>query len=138
MITDDHFSCLFAFIVQNPKQAIDRIKTGDIVLTSSFCAGRSLRMEMPKVMECSVGNCAYNTMQTCHAMAITVGEPDGDPACDTYFVADRHGGVKDMTAGVGACKLAECKFNTDYECSASSIKVGMHEGQADCLTYELK
>ncbi len=95
-------------------------------------------MEMPKVMECSVENCAYNTKQTCHAMAITVGEPAGDPACDTFFTADRHGGVMDMTAGVGACKSAECKFNTDFECSALSITVGMHENQPDCLTYETR
>ena len=64
-----------------------------------------------------------------HAMAITVGEPAGDPACDTFFTADRHDGVMDMTAGVAACKSAECKFNTDFECSASNITVGMHEGQ---------
>ncbi len=95
-------------------------------------------MKMPKVMECSVESCAYNTMKSCHAMAITVGEPQGDPACDTFFTAEKHGGVMDMTAGVGACKSAECKFNTDYECTATSIMVGMHEGHPDCLTYQVR
>jgi len=95
-------------------------------------------MKMAKVTECSVGNCAYNSQQTCHAMAITVGEPAGDPACDTYFTSDRNGGVMDMTAGVGACKSSACKFNTNFACSASSIMVGMHKGQPDCLTFELK
>jgi len=93
-------------------------------------------MEMPKVMACSVENCAYNAEKSCHAMAITVGEPAGDPSCDTFFSAEKHGGVMDMTAGVGACKLADCKFNKDYECSAPNITVEMHKGQPDCMTYE--
>jgi hypothetical protein len=41
-----------------------------------------------------------------------------------------------MTAGVGACKLGECKFNKDYECVASNITVAMQHGQPDCMTYE--
>ena len=93
-------------------------------------------MEMPKVIACSVEKCAYNARKSCHAMAITVGEPGGDPACDTFFVADQHGGVMDATAGVGACKLNDCKFNKDYECSASGIRVEMHKGQPDCMTYQ--
>ena len=92
-------------------------------------------MKMPKVKGCTVENCAYNTEKSCHAMAITVGEPAGDPACDTFFSADRHGGVMDMIAAVGACKSADCKFNRDYECSATNITVGMQKGQPDCLTF---
>jgi hypothetical protein len=94
-------------------------------------------MNMPKVMACSAENCASNSKKSCHAMAITVGEPAGDPSCDTFFTADRHGGVMDMIAGVGACKLADCKFNQAYECTASNITVGMQQGQPDCLTFEL-
>jgi len=93
-------------------------------------------MEMPKVLKCSVSDCAYNAKKACHAMAITVGEPQGDPACDTFFTSDRHGGVMDMTAGVGACKTSDCKFNEDFECMASNIKVGMKKGQPDCLTFK--
>lgn len=92
-------------------------------------------MKMPEVMECSVESCAYNAKMACHAMAITVGEPAGDPSCDTFFEASRHGGVADIKAGVGACKLDDCKFNKDFECSAPNISVGMKEGQADCLTF---
>jgi len=95
-----------------------------------------MEMKMPKVTACSVESCAYNTQKSCHAMAITVGEPGGDPACDTFFTADQHGGVKEITAGVGACKLAGCTFNKDYECSASSITVAMQHGQADCMTFQ--
>lgn len=92
-------------------------------------------MKMPDVTECSAESCAYNKGMECHAIAITVGEPAGDPACDTFFEAEQHGGVDDMTAGVGACKLSDCSFNTNYECSASSITVGMMDGQADCMTF---
>ncbi len=96
-----------------------------------------MEMKMPKVTTCSVESCVYNTQKSCHAIAITVGDPGGDPACDTFFVADHPGGVKDLTAGVGACKLANCKFNKDYECSASSITVAMQKEQPDCMTYQL-
>jgi hypothetical protein len=92
-------------------------------------------MKMPEVTECSVENCAYNTSMECHAMAITIGEPNSDPACDTFFEASKHGGVEDMTAGVGACKIDDCSFNTNYECCADHISVGMVGDQADCLTY---
>lgn len=51
-------------------------------------------------------------------------------------MADQHGGVMDLTAGVGACKLDDCKFNKYYECVASSITVEMQKGQPDCMTYK--
>ena len=52
------------------------------------------------------------------------------------LVAEPHGGVMDMTAGVGACKSGDCKFNKDYECVASSITVEMQKEHPDCMTYE--
>ncbi len=48
-----------------------------------------MKTKMPKVSECSVDSCAYNTQKSCHAIAITVGDPGGDPACDTFFVAEQ-------------------------------------------------
>lgn len=95
-------------------------------------------MKMPQVKQCTVAGCAYNTSMACHAMAITVGEPAGDPTCDTFFEATRHGGVRDMTAGVGACKSYDCKHNKDYECMAPDIMMGMKQNQPDCLTYETR
>ena len=95
-----------------------------------------MEMQMPKVTSCSVTGCAYNTNMGCHAMAITIGDLPDDPACDTYFETGSHGGKKELTAGVGACKSFECKFNQDYECTAAQIKVGMKGQQADCLTFK--
>lgn len=95
-----------------------------------------MTMKMPEVLECTVDSCVYNTNKGCHAMAITVGDPGGEPSCDTFFTADKRGGVMETTAGVGACKLGDCKFNQDFECSADSITVGRLGGQADCMTYE--
>lgn len=93
-------------------------------------------MEMPKVLDCTVTGCAYNNNDECHAMAITIGDPTNTPACDTFFEAERHGGVKDMTAGVGACKCSGCGHNKDYECSADEIHVAMNGNRPDCMTFE--
>ncbi|WP_244432514.1 DUF1540 domain-containing protein [Desulfocurvibacter africanus] len=35
-----------------------------------------------------------------------------------------------------ACKSFDCSFNRDYECTASSIQVGMKQSQPDCLTFQ--
>jgi hypothetical protein len=94
--------------------------------------------KMPKVSDCSATECAYNTDQTCHALAITVGESPQDPACDTYFESSTHGGVKDAIAGVGACKTADCQYNKEFECSAPQIQVGYRGNQVDCLTFEMR
>lgn len=95
-----------------------------------------MTMEMPKVADCTVSNCAYNTGAACHAMAITIGDQPNEPVCDTYFQADTHGGVMDMTAGVGACKSSDCLHNTDFECTAPDVHVGLKGSQPDCLSFE--
>ena len=54
--------------------------------------------------------CAYNVDETCHARAITVG--DGlHAACDTFFVSDLHTRGTSNNAGVGACKVTDCRYN---------------------------
>jgi len=91
-------------------------------------------MEMPQIIKCDAGECAFNRDEMCHAMAITVGGP-GDHQCDTFLRSSTKGGVADRTGLVGACKVASCKYNNSLECSASGINVG-HEGtKADCLTF---
>lgn len=95
-------------------------------------------MDMPKVLDCTVSECAYNTNKQCHAMAITVGESPQVPACDTYFEASPHGGVKNLTAGVGACKSFDCSYNKNYECSAPNVHIGMKGSQPDCLTFKMQ
>lgn len=95
-------------------------------------------MKMPKVTDCTVSGCAYNNSKACHAMAITIGGNPDQPICDTFFQSSTHGGVKDLTAGVGACKTADCNFNKEYECIAPAIHVGMRNGEPDCLTFKMK
>jgi hypothetical protein len=97
-----------------------------------------MAMRMPEVAECSVTSCAYNSEQNCHAMAITVGDDTDDPTCDTFFEADMSGGVKDVIAGVGACKAADCQYNDSLECTAPNIHVGFKEDQVDCLTFDMR
>lgn len=70
-------------------------------------------------------------------MAITVG--DGKhAACDTFYKAKTKGGSPDLTGSVGACKVDNCSFNKEFECSANGIKVGPHSGHADCQTFQAR
>ncbi len=94
-----------------------------------------IAIDMPAVGECSVGECAYNADQACHARAITVG--DGvHPGCDTFLDATPHARASERQAGVGACKVAGCRHNDDYECMAETIKVGHASQAVSCLTYQ--
>lgn len=94
-------------------------------------------MQMPKVQECDVDQCAYNTDGKCHALAITIGDGE-NPMCDTFCQSSSKGGVKGSTAGVGACKVTACRHNQMLECSAKRISVGWEGQQADCLTFAPK
>ena len=90
-------------------------------------------INMSGVSQCSIGDCAYNADQACHAIAITVG--DGDkPMCDTFFKAAERSSVHG-SAGVGACKVSACQHNRGFECSAGSILVGNQANQSSCLTF---
>ena len=94
-------------------------------------------MEMPKVVRCEVNDCAYNTDNCCHALAITVGD-DVHPRCDTFCHSMMKGGERGVVAGVGACKVYSCAYNSDLECSSPEICVGYKSQEADCLTFEPK
>ncbi|MGH9237314.1 MAG: DUF1540 domain-containing protein [Vicinamibacterales bacterium] len=93
-----------------------------------------ITLEIPVVQTCAATACAYNAGHRCHAVAITVG--DGiHPACDTFFASDRPARDVSHTAGVGACKIAGCRYNSDLECAAGAIRVNVHANHADCATY---
>ena len=91
-------------------------------------------MDMPKVARCEVSQCAYNKDNICHALAITVGD-SREPHCDTFFGSMSKGGDPNATAGVGACKMTSCRFNSMLECGAPSVAVGYQGEGIDCLTY---
>ena len=94
-----------------------------------------MRKEMSQVKSCEVEKCAYNMDHKCHTMAITVG--DGKcPACDTSMETTKKAGMKEVNAGVGACKVAECRFNDSLECQAEGIDVKMHSEHPECTTFE--
>ncbi len=91
-------------------------------------------IEAPKVLDCEVSECSYNTNKQCHALAITVGDAEC-PMCDTYVKSSQKGGAMNMTGSVGACKESDCKFNESLECAAPGIHVSSHKGHADCSTF---
>jgi hypothetical protein len=94
-------------------------------------------MEMPRVQECTVTRCGYNH-DGCTAFAITIGRASSE--CDTFVDSSVTGGIGQVAAQVGACKRSECVHNTDLECHAPAITVGLGAGTelADCLTYQGK
>jgi hypothetical protein len=94
--------------------------------------------QMPRIAACNVADCSYNRKNQCHALAITVGGPEVCACCDTYLHASHKGGVADTTGGVGACKVENCTHNNAFECSAPTVKVGMHQGHADCTTFKAR
>ncbi len=93
-----------------------------------------MTIDMPVVAECAISDCAYNLNQGCHARAITIG--DGvHPGCDTFLSASGHTRERVRTAGVGACKVAACQHNDDFECMANEINVGLSGNDINCLTF---
>ena len=94
-------------------------------------------VEMPKVIECLMDECAYNADKECHARAITVGG-GACPMCDTAMKSVKKGGVIDMIGSVGACKVENCRFNDSLECSAVGISVMLHDQHAECGTFKAR
>ncbi len=91
---------------------------------------------MASVSDCTCSECAYNTDQSCHAIAITVGDED-NPMCDTFFNTSGRGGTRG-TAGVGACKVAACRHNENFECAAGTIHVGKLGNDSSCLSFSAR
>jgi hypothetical protein len=89
-------------------------------------------LSLPIVSTCSVEGCSYNHDHDCHAGAITVMEETA--ACATYY-ADGHKGGTQGTGMVGACHRADCVHNSDLECTAQGVEIGMGGDVADCLTF---
>ncbi|MBB5155995.1 DUF1540 domain-containing protein [Saccharopolyspora phatthalungensis] len=92
-------------------------------------------MEMPLVNKCTATDCAFNRNETCHALAITIGDPL-HAQCDTFCSASVAGGDPDAVGHVGACKMTDCRYNVNLECQAPGITVGYEEDIVDCLTYQ--
>jgi hypothetical protein len=95
---------------------------------------KHITIDMPIVSECLVSECAYNVGMSCHARAITVGN-SLHAGCDTFLSGSGHTKEAKRTAGVGACKSTNCKFNEDLECMTDSIRVGRIGQEVNCMTY---
>ena len=98
---------------------------------------KPIKVIMPLVVNCSARECSYNSDETCHARAITVGDGQ-DPRCDTFFKGDAHVQHKRKDAGVGACKVCGCEYNEDFECMADNVKIGLVSNEVKCETFECK
>ncbi len=94
-------------------------------------------MKMTKIMGCDVTECAYNKDKHCRTLAATIGDMH-NPRCDTYLKSQSKGGDDSIDAGVGACKVADCRHNERFECQADQVQVGYQGSEPDCLTFEHK
>ena len=97
---------------------------------------KHIQIIMPEVKECSAQSCGFNKNSGCHARAITIGDNEV-PGCDTFFAVpdpSSHAKSTGRTSGVGACKVADCKFNDDYECMADEVVVAYTNSKANCQT----
>lgn len=91
-------------------------------------------VEMPVISSCAVSDCAYNTRDTCHARAITVG--DGvHPGCDTFLDSGADSQDDSHVGGVGACKVSGCQHNHELSCRADTIEVGRSGSDVRCMTF---
>ena len=96
---------------------------------------KTISIEMPLVKRCDAEKCGFNKNNGCHAKAITIGDYT-NPGCDTFMESPKHSEESIRIAGVGACKVIGCEYNTDFECFAESITVGPIEGKINCQTYK--
>lgn len=97
---------------------------------------KTITLEMPIVKNCMASECVYNSNSSCHARAITIGDSI-HPDCDTYMAGSRHAKSVNQVAGIGACKTVGCRYNSDLECMAESIQVGVVKNKANCMTFDL-
>jgi hypothetical protein len=98
-----------------------------------------MKEQMPEVLRCEAKECAFNNGLYCSATAITIGGPeDICPRCDTFFQMLQKGGNKNVAAGVGACKVRLCAFNKAFGCTARGVRVKLHDGHAECATYQAR
>lgn len=91
-------------------------------------------LEMPIVSMCSASACAYNSNSNCHARAVTIGDLTR-PGCDTFVGGAHHIRETKQIAGIGACKMENCKFNYDLECMAENVQIDMVSIEVNCTTF---
>ncbi len=93
-----------------------------------------ITVEMPLIKKCDATECVYNARSACHAKAITIGDST-KPNCDTFMNGAGHIMNSGIKAGVGACKVSGCTYNSDFECSAESINISQQGGTIHCMTF---
>lgn len=96
-----------------------------------------MTLKATKVRDCNATECAYNAKNRCHAIAITIGD-ESNPICSTSMKAAKKGGVPDIKARVGACRVENCEFNKSLECTAKCIRVEMHNAKIECTLFRQK
>lgn len=97
----------------------------------------NVTITIPEVSSCAASACTYNANGRCHAPAITVGDMQLRPVCDTAL-ADGRQVTPSAVAGVGACKVDSCVHNRERTCQAVAIDVRPRGAEPLCTTYEAR
>ena len=92
-------------------------------------------MDMPKVSNCGMEKCSYNSQGRCHAMAINVGGAEG-AMCDTFAETSAKCVSNGGSGKVGACRMIGCEFNDCLECMAPSVEITKSNNHPFCLTFK--
>lgn len=90
-------------------------------------------------LKCDVQTCAYNKAQLCSKGDIIVGGRQAKSANDTrcesfrdkqkdHFVSSLDHPAKSISIDCEAC---DCKYNTDYRCSAAQVTISGNQA-CDC------
>ena len=90
-------------------------------------------MSMTPVDQCKATKCVYNAGTVCRTPGITVG---AHGECETLYFRTAKGGSQNSSGGVGACLVADCKFNQQMECTAPKVTMVDSNGYADCGTCQ--
>lgn len=88
------------------------------------------------VKTCEVVCCSFNNHNSCHALAVTIG--DGiHPKCDT-FVQEGSDGGRETSTRVGACKVASCFHNKKLICQTGFIDIVFKDMHSYCKKFQPK
>lgn len=93
-------------------------------------------MPMTKIKDCDAVKCVYNKDNKCHTYGINVG--DDTPICDTFMVGGDKAGRSATVGGIGSCKVRDCYYNTELECSARETHMHQTRGHVNCTTFRTK
>lgn len=103
-------------------------------------------------INCGVLNCSHNDQSICYANVVNIGgknsKNSSDTSCGSFLDQDHYSNLTNNINDGGnectaiTCNADTCRYNSNYVCSADSIKVNGKDvhlySEADCKTFKRK